>query len=151
MKSRAPLHRDDIYLRYVREHVSCLQWERASGIMGGGAHPLVALAQPLLFDEVEGALPTVAHHVRIGYSGGMGAKPSDYRTVPLTDHQHKTLHQMGETSFWAQYGLSPFQVIAALLINRVGERGLDILAVVGWDHTIQLVETLEEVISRRAA
>jgi hypothetical protein len=104
VKRKTP--RSDRYMAFVREHASCLWWE--------------APDQPQLADEIGGAEPTVAHHVRMGGHGGTGIKPSDYRTVPLTDEEHRLLHQMGERTFWGRYGVDPEEFIIALLTRYVG-------------------------------
>lgn len=46
--------------------------------------------------------PSQAAHVRMGGDGGMGLKPSDYRTVPLCGSCHYRQHQIGERKFWDQ-------------------------------------------------
>jgi len=53
--------------------------------------------QPCL---IIGSVPSVAHHIRMNLSGGMGLKPSDYMAVPLHPHEHRSLHQYGEKRFW---------------------------------------------------
>lgn len=49
----------------------------------------------------------VAHHVRLNGHGGAGLKPSDYRTLPLSDSEHKILHQIGEKEYWLSYKTNP--------------------------------------------
>lgn len=44
----------------------------------------------------------VAAHVRIGSCAGIGLKPSDFRTVPLSTELHMRQHQIGERSFWKE-------------------------------------------------
>lgn len=46
----------------------------------------------------------VPAHVRIGNGGGMGLKPSDFRTLPLCFHHHTVQHSHGERTFWAKHG-----------------------------------------------
>lgn len=94
--------RSQEYMAFVRKHVSCLSWD--------------APKVPLRFDEVEGYVPSVAHHVRMGGGGGTGLKPSDYRTVPLTDQEHRVLHREGEESFWRRVGVDPRQRMISLLV-----------------------------------
>lgn len=84
-------------MAYVREHASCLQWESEN--------------EPIVYD-----MDVVAHHVRMGAGAGMGQKPSDFRTVPLTDAQHRDLHDHGERGFWARAGIDPEAVMSALLL-----------------------------------
>ncbi len=93
------------YLRYVSGQESCLTWGDAC----------IASMYPPGSPQL-----SVAHHVRMGGNGGMGLKPSDYRTVPLTDQEHRTLHQHGEKSFWREAGVDPDQVIIALLARFCG-------------------------------
>ncbi len=59
----------------------------------------------------------VAHHVHIFKDGGMGIKPSDFRTVPLTPLEHQRLHQMGERSYWAKKNIDVEIVIIVLLCS----------------------------------
>jgi hypothetical protein len=49
----------------------------------------------------------VAHHIRLGTGGGMGLKPSDYCTVPLTNDEHLKLHTQGEAAYWQERGIDP--------------------------------------------
>jgi hypothetical protein len=58
----------------------------------------------------------VAHHVRIGFFGA-GMKPNDSMCLPLTDEQHRLLHQMGEKSYWERVGIDwQGQILKNLLI-----------------------------------
>lgn len=43
-------------------------------------------------------------HVRIGSGAGLGQKPSDWRTVSLCRECHQRQHNIGEPSFWREYG-----------------------------------------------
>lgn len=84
----------------------------------------------------------VAHHVRMHpHGGGMGLKPSDYRVVPLNQMRHLELHQHGEKTFWAKYGVDPAAVMAELLRQWCSQRyminvpppdGADFCAYVGF-------------------
>lgn len=99
------------YLDYVRSHVSCIEWDQV-----GPWGPI-----PLQHDMTTGSLPTVAHHVRMGAGAGIGQKPSDFLTVPLTDEQHRWLHQIGERTFWHdKLRLDPYAVIKGLLMVWTG-------------------------------
>lgn len=95
-------HRNAAYLDFVRGHVSCLSWEDQND-------PLECFVTR-----------SHAHHVRMGGGGGMGIKPSDFRCVPLTDYEHRRLHQMGEKSFWRDVGVDPARVMIALLLQWLG-------------------------------
>ena len=59
----------------------------------------------------------VAHHVRLDKSGGVGLKPSDYKTIPLTDKQHVHLHQVGESYYFNKNNIDPFKEIAEYLFE----------------------------------
>lgn len=89
---------------WVRTHASCLQWESDD--------------EPIVYDQED----VVAHHVRMGAGAGMGQKPSDFRTVPLTDRQHRDLHDHGEKGFWLRAVVDPEAVMLALLKVWVGSR-----------------------------
>lgn len=52
----------------------------------------------------------VAHHVRLNH-WGMGIKPSDYRTIPITQMQHQKLHNQGESSFFIANKKDPNLII----------------------------------------
>lgn len=111
---RCPSYRNDGYLRYVRDHVSCLHWDSPS-------RPYPPQGESAFYHPDIHWEPTVAAHVRMGGSGGVGLKPSDYRTVPLTDSEHRQQHQVGEKAFWRGCGVDPFTSIIALLRVWVGE------------------------------
>jgi hypothetical protein len=64
----------------------------------------------------------VAHHCRILGGGGMGLKPSDYRCVPLTEVQHRQLHQMGEGAYWRKLGRDPRILVIAIMRMYLKER-----------------------------
>ena len=62
---------------------------------------------------VSGEGPCVNAHVR---TGGAGRKADARWVVPLTDAEHRTLHQIGQKSFEAKYGIDLAflaQIIAA--------------------------------------
>lgn len=55
---------------------------------------------------------SLAHHlVRSGTSN----KGSDFMAVPLTDKEHKELHNMDEDAFWNKYGFDPQSLAAAYM------------------------------------
>lgn len=81
--------RDDRYLEFVRSH-PCIVSEGEHGV--------------------------VAHHLRgPGHGGGMGLKPSDYRTVPINQFLHEELHRTGERSFWQRHGICPELYVCDML------------------------------------
>lgn len=43
-------------------------------------------------------------HIRKGADAGMGRKPADWRTLPLSCAQHALQHEIGELKYWYQYG-----------------------------------------------
>ena len=104
MKGR--LFRNDKYMDFVRGYDSCVSW-------GGDI--------PIPYHQVDDWNPIVVHHVRMGCNGGVGVKPSDYRTVPLTTQEHLELHQGGEAAFWRRRKVDPDIVIIALLVNYVAD------------------------------
>lgn len=58
---------------------------------------------------------TVAHHLHIFNDGGIGAKPSDYRVVPLQASQHVALHHFGDKRWWKDNCLNPVPFVVQLL------------------------------------
>ncbi len=67
----------------------------------------------------------VAHHVRMKpHGGGVGLKPSDYRTVPLQTMRHLELHSMSDRVFWQKHGVDPNLVMARLLRQYLAVRYL---------------------------
>lgn len=109
MRTATPF-RSEHYLAFVRRHATCLGWS----------------APDAPFPEAWGGSEdgqwweTIAHHVRQGAGAGVGIKPSDYRTVPLTDAEHRELHQMGERAFWQAHGVDPAAIILTLLCRYTG-------------------------------
>ena len=57
----------------------------------------------------------VAHHVRSLHGGGMGLKPSDYCTIPLTAFQHAKLHSMIEKEYYKMFELDVEKIMRELL------------------------------------
>jgi len=45
---------------------------------------------------------------------GVGAKPSDFWTVPLCGRCHQEQHLIGEIKFWAKHERDPFRISLAL-------------------------------------
>lgn len=89
MYVKGKLFRDTKYLKWVRSR-PCVVSEREADV--------------------------VAHHVRLGGGGGIGIKPSDYRTVPLHTEEHFHLHNKGEASYWKEKGIDPFKVMITQMI-----------------------------------
>lgn len=65
----------------------------------------------------------VAHHVRYKSKAGMGQKPCDYRTVPLTALEHARLHQGVEREYWEGYGIPIEYKMMDLAIKWERENG----------------------------
>lgn len=103
--AKTKTYRNPEYLRFIRHHCSVTTWDPP-------LQPWPEREDPLFDPESFG---TVAAHVRIGNGGGMGLKPSDYRTVPLTDQEHREQHQVGERTWWRNLGVDPSQIIISLL------------------------------------
>lgn len=66
----------------------------------------------------------VAHHVRHGFNGGVGLKPSDYCVIPLTAFQHAKLHQGVESEYYKMFeldvlNLMRFHLQKYLIINEI--------------------------------
>jgi len=81
----------------------------------------------------------VAHHVRMGCTGGMGLKPSDYRTIPLTAYEHFKLHQGVEKEYYDKADLDVDMVMKELLEKYLrDEKGI----VINDDHTFDQMELL---------
>ena len=93
MKKKTP--RDPVYLDFIRAQDCCTCGRPA---------------------------PSQAAHVRIRGGGGMGLKPSDYRTVPLCAACHGRQHGLGEKTFWERQGCLPETLIAACLVTYVRDK-----------------------------
>lgn len=77
----------------------------------------------------------IAHHIQTNSSRGLGQKPSDYWSVPLTNHLHMELHTIGEKSFWRQrLGIDEPHSLAAIYLTRYltveKGNGLELLRVI---------------------
>lgn len=64
-----------------------------------------------------GQLGCIAHH-RIGYRYSQ-RKVSDYETMPLTDAEHKRLHNHGVHEFEREIGKSEREMICATLLEAI--------------------------------
>jgi len=97
MKKITPRNKD--YLDYIREMPSCVDGE-GYFILGGDGD----------------TYQSIAHHVRLGNLGGVGLKPSDYRTIPMTQEQHQELHNSGEITYYEKTGIdSDFLIMSYLM------------------------------------
>ena len=66
----------------------------------------------------------VAHHVRASHGGGMGMKPSDYQTIPLSAFQHAKLHQGIEKEYYKIFELDVDLVMKELLERFLSKKGI---------------------------
>lgn len=66
----------------------------------------------------------VAHHVRTDCRGGMGLKPSDFNTIPLTAFQHFLLHQGVEKEYYSRHHLDVGAVMRELLERYLYQKGI---------------------------
>ncbi|MEO3387360.1 hypothetical protein [Mesorhizobium sp. CAU 1741] len=69
---------------------------------------------------ITGNRPVEAAHIRYAdpvygkSETGMGEKPSDKWTVPLTSAKHREQHSGNEKLFWLRHGLDPLRIALAL-------------------------------------
>jgi len=73
---------------------------------------------------IKGWGSSIAHHVRMGAGAGMGQKPSDYWTLPLSTDEHHKLHHMGEKAYWQEQGYEPHEDIGRCLLGYITGRGM---------------------------
>lgn len=59
----------------------------------------------------------VAHHIRMGGNAGVGQKPSDYRTIPLTALEHARLHQGVEREYYESRNLEVDTILMDLALR----------------------------------
>lgn len=80
-----------------------------------------------------------AAHLRKGvpleHKGGMGMKPSDCMTVPLSADCHSRQHQVGEASFWKDMSL-PIS-LAENLYTLTGNREKAIQEILRWNRVFR--------------
>jgi hypothetical protein len=57
----------------------------------------------------------VAHHVRTMGGGGMGLKPSDLYTIPLTAYEHARLHAGVEGDYYRRHDLDIQPILVDLM------------------------------------
>lgn len=84
---------------------------------------------------LSGAMGCEACHIRIGSAlhrkkhTGMGQKPDDAWTLPLTPGEHKRQHSENELAFWRSYGIDPFELAIRLYeVSGDLEAGAKIIA-----------------------
>ena len=53
---------------------------------------------------ITGARDVQCAHIRMGSDAGLGRKPADFRTLPLSCAQHARQHHIGELKFWYPFG-----------------------------------------------
>lgn len=76
---------------------------------------------------ITGRQDTEAAHIRFGdltygkRQVGMGEKPDDKWTVPLSTDAHRNQHSMSERSFWEIHRINPLLVAAFLFIHTGDE------------------------------
>lgn len=69
---------------------------------------------------VTGARNVEAAHIRYGDisyhkpTTGMGEKPHDKWTVPLSPAEHRKQHSMSEQAYWAEVGINPLDLAIKL-------------------------------------
>lgn len=65
---------------------------------------------------ISGKMPCEACHIRTGSAKhrkkqtGIGQKPDDCWTLPMTPEEHRAQHSTNEMDFWRQFGIDPFDV-----------------------------------------
>lgn len=52
---------------------------------------------------VIGARNVQCAHIRRGAEAGLGRKPADWRTLPLSVEEHAKQHEIGELNYWYPY------------------------------------------------
>lgn len=69
---------------------------------------------------ISGAMDCQACHIRAASAvhrkkmTGLGQKPDDAWTLPLTADEHRQQHSGNEIEFWDQYGIDPFDAAVRL-------------------------------------
>jgi hypothetical protein len=93
---KRPRRKDDAHLEFIRE-LPCLVTGTTVGV--DAAHIRAASIQ-------WGKRPT-----------GMGERPADMWTVPLSRAEHEMQHSMSERAYWCLRQIDPLPVAAALYIH----------------------------------
>lgn len=80
-------------------------------------------------------IETEAAHIRYSdaaagkFNPGVGAKPDDKWTVPLSSDEHRRQHSMGERWYWEGVGIDPIEVAKHLYaVSGDYEAGCKIVA-----------------------
>lgn len=84
-----------------------------------------------------------AAHVRMGNGGGMGLKPSDYRTLPLCPECHGAQHAGGERTFWETIEKNP----DAMMVSALSHYVADVLDL-GFKSLLEVMEQTIEAVRR---
>lgn len=67
---------------------------------------------------ITGARDVQCAHIRMGAQAGLGRKPPDWRTVPLSCAEHARQHEIGELKYWYAYaGYETAAVLARQLFE----------------------------------
>lgn len=87
---------------------------------------------------VSGAHDTQAAHIRLGNGGGMGMKPCDSCTIPLSVAQHALQGIIGEHAFWSPHGGYERATRLAKDLYRVsGDREAALELIIGFQNEIR--------------
>ena len=80
-------------------------------------------------------IETQAAHIRYSdaragkFNPGVGAKPDDKWTVPLSNDEHRRQHAMGERRYWESVGIDPIEIARRLYaVSDDYEQGCKIVA-----------------------
>lgn len=66
----------------------------------------------------------IAHHVRLNNKCGIGIKPSDYYTIPLSSLEHARLHAMGEKAYYSLNWINPDYLICVYMMLYCDKKGM---------------------------
>lgn len=82
---------------------------------------------------VSGASDTQAAHIRKGSVCGIGLKPSDEMTIPLSVSEHALQHHIGEKIYWDDKGgIERVRKLASDLYSVTGDRKSAMKLIMGW-------------------
>ncbi len=86
---------------------------------------------------ISGADDVQCAHIRKGNVCGVGLKPSDEFTVPLSCSQHRLQHNIGEVAYWGQYGgIERINKLASDLYTVTGDRDKVLELIMKWNNEI---------------